>query len=146
MSDFTPIPDYPEYSISPLGQVRSERSGLILSHDARGRVKIRAGKKYPSFFVGELLAMAGCLSSSPALEHAPAPLEAQAPVEDPRTDELERRLGLARRVNAHLLALVAQLRKEIVTLESGKRKKAKLPSDLDEDPFLQPLNFDELPS
>lgn len=138
MSGFVSIPDYPEYSISPQGQVRSERSGLILSHDSRGRVKLRAGKKYPSFFVGELLAMAGCF--------APAPMEAALPAEDPRADELERRLGLARRVNGHLLALVAQLRKEIAALESGKRKKAKLPSGLAEDPFLQPLNFDELPS
>ncbi len=134
MSDFIPIPDYPGYSISPQGQVRSERSGLILSHDARGRVKLRAGKKYPAFFVGELLAMAGCLVS------APAPVA--APAHDERVAKLEKSLDLARRANGHLLALVAQLRAEIAAPAKAKGKKAKR-CVTDDDSVLQSLNFDD---
>lgn len=72
MSGYLPIPAHPAYSISALGQVRSERSGLILSHDMRGRVKIRSGKKYPSFFVGELLAMAGLMKKPNGTAGEPA--------------------------------------------------------------------------
>ena len=138
MSDFVRIPEHPEYSISPLGQVRSERSGLVLSHDVRGRVRLRSGKRQVFCFVGDLMAMAGMFA-------APTPAEVPAPAQDAQSAELERRLGLARRVNGHLLALVAQLRAEITSLAKAKGKKAKLCVS-DDDPLLQPLNFDdELP-
>ncbi len=136
MSDFARIPEHPDYSVSPQGVVRSERSGLILSHDVRGRVRLRVGKRQVFCFVGDLMAMAG-MFATPLQEAVPA--EA---LEDPEKAETERRLGLARRVNGHLLALIRQLRKEIAALEKTRGKKAK-PHVADDDPLLQPINFDD---
>ena len=133
MSDFLRIPEHPDYSVSPQGVVRSERSGLVLSHDVRGRVRLRMGKRQVFCFVGDLMAMAGMFV-------APAPME--GPADDPAKTELERRLGLARRVNGHLLALIRQLRAEVAALAKHKGKKAK-PHVADDDPLLQPLNFDD---
>lgn len=139
MSDFVPIFGCPGYGISPLGQVRSESSGLILSHDKRGRIKLRSGKKYSSFFVGELLARVDC----PGQATIPAQDSRAVELEN-RIAELEERLSLARRANGHLLALVANLRKEIANPGTSKGKKTK-PIRLDDDLNLHSLNFDELP-
>lgn len=110
MHDFIRIPDYPNYLINQLGEVRSERSGIILSHDDRGRVnllddgKSSRGKR---FYIGELLAMV----------KAPAPQKAEAPDSKTALAGLEKKLGLARRANAHLLKLVKKQEQEIRVLQ-----------------------------
>lgn len=126
MDAFTQLPECPGYSVSARGRVRSERSGLILSHDARGRVRLRLGGRYPSYYVGELLAMAGLMSGGESGEGtvkakgAPAGDGAcEAPEAAPGCgDETARRLALARRANGHLLALVEGLRRRIALLEA----------------------------
>ncbi|MDR1777064.1 MAG: hypothetical protein LBR31_04460 [Desulfovibrio sp.] len=61
MSDFVPIPDYPGYSINPLGQVRGQHGGLMVN--PRGQVSLRRGSGRRAVFIGALLANAGMLRS-----------------------------------------------------------------------------------
>lgn len=67
---FLPIPGWPGYSVNRLGQVRSEYG--VLSGDCKGRVRLRdkASKRQRMFYVGELMGLAGLLSS---LGRSPAP-------------------------------------------------------------------------
>lgn len=121
MNTFVRIPNFPDYSISPQGEVRAERSGLLLKHDSRGRVRFRAGNGRPLFHVGELLIMAGLMPS-------PVPLSdlKKAAGNPPSLEFLldaakdaPARLALARRANGHLLSLVKTLRTRIETLENA---------------------------
>ena len=67
--DFFPIPAWPGYSISRLGQVRGKTG--VLACDAKGRVRLRNGKRQSSVHVGDLMAQAGLLANPDGAPAAP---------------------------------------------------------------------------
>ncbi len=84
---FIPVPVYPGYSVNGKGQVQSP-SGSVLAVDRQGRVQVRVDGKTRRCFVGEMMTLAG-VSREMAME----------------VTTLYFQLGLARRLNGHLLAL-----------------------------------------
>ena len=106
MSNFLPIPSYPGYSISPLGEVRSV-SGYILIHAARGRVRLRAGKGGVSVYVGELLKDAGYYRGAVAATRTGCA----------EWDKQRRALDKARKANALLIGLRDDLKRRLTALE-----------------------------
>lgn len=123
MDSFVVIPEHPDYSISSRGEVRSKH-GNILSVNSRGQVSLRVDNKSRLFFLGDLLAMSGVLSSG----------------EYPEKAELENRLRWARKVNGHLLALIEDLRKARPARPApGKSRAARM-----EEKFLEPLDFETM--
>jgi len=130
MSDFIPIPGWPGYSIDARGRVESERSGLVLAVDKWGRVSLRQGKKDTKAYIGELVLSAfGGAASSPC----PAP---DIPPPAPQDDTAKKKLRIvekdlkdarasldkARRVNAHLIAQVNNMRVELENAENATPK------------------------
>ena len=122
--DFFPIPAWPGYSVSRLGQVRGKTG--VLSCDAKSRVRLRNGQRYTLSYVGALMEQAGLLASP---NGAPAATPAERPEREnellalrSERDDLKRQIdGLreelsaasetisrGRRLNGHLLALVRQ--------------------------------------
>lgn len=116
--EFLPIPQHPAYSVSRLGQVRSERSGILLSHDRQGRVTLRTGEKTLRFYVGELLEQA---RPAPVVLAAPAMSEEKLPE---GVEELKERLRLARKANGHLIALVERFKSRLESLEGHRAPEA----------------------
>lgn len=145
MNDFIPIPGHPDYSINPQGRVRSERSGLLLSHDGQGRVRLREGRKRPAFFVGELLALAGLTEKKKAAVLRASPPKRESSGE---AKTLAASLDKARRVNGHLLALVEKLRGQLAdqgTAASASRQRKrgrKVPLSWESED-MAPLNFED---
>ncbi len=122
--DFFPIPAWPGYSISRLGQVRGKTG--VLACDAKGRVRLRNGKRQSSVHVGDLMAQAGLLANPdgapaappelpPALEDELLALRSERDALETQVNGLREELSAAsetisrgRRLNRHLIALVRQ--------------------------------------
>ncbi len=116
--EFTPIPDWPDYAVNRLGQVRS-RFGTLTA-DPKGRVHVRppGGKSARSVYVGELMAAAGFfIPAAPAvsaeMEAEVAALRYERDMLEQQVDGLRSQLAAAseaidrgRRLNGHLLFLV----------------------------------------
>lgn len=126
MSAFIIIHGHPDYKIDPLGRVESRKSGLVLKHDKHGRVLIRQRVGRPRYFyVGELLVLAGLIAGEGAKKR-PADADASLKTalhttQDTRAEAKGAResLAKARRINGHLIALVAKLRGRVAELESA---------------------------
>jgi hypothetical protein len=122
MSGFRAIPGYSGYSISPKGEVVSERGRgkVLLIHDVYGRVSLRSGARVGKHYIGDLLALTGYMDGAgrdgkPACaERGGEPAGAGAALRDARMRmaQAERRLKAveadldrARRANALLLKI-----------------------------------------
>lgn len=124
-TDFTPIPDYPGYSVNARGQVQG-KTGLLLRHDAKGCVNVRQGTNVRKMYPGELLALAGWHRPDDSGQ-ATAEAVQQA---DARIAELEAQLGQAQTeaefIRARADGLEARLQEAIVqSVDAGKRKPKK---------------------
>lgn len=116
--EFTPIPDWPDYAVNRLGQVRSRFGTLTV--DPKGRVHVRppGGKNARSVYVGELMAAAGFfIPAAPAvsaeMEAEVAALRYERDMLEQQVDGLHSQLAAAsetidrgRRLNGHLLFLI----------------------------------------
>lgn len=123
LTGFSPLSEFPGYSVNALGQVRSEKSGILLAHDSRGRVGLQVDGKRRMFFLGEL---------APVGVARP---EARIAPENP---DLERSLRLARKVNGLQLDFIKTLRRRIAELEAlqrAGRKRAARHGDCEPEPF-----------
>jgi hypothetical protein len=140
------IPDFPGYEVSRRGVIRKSSSGYVYGTTAnlmvngkrqwangRNLARIAFGDMpadltpVPSPFVAVSSASTGTPASAPAPDIAPA---APAPVRDPEKDVLRNerddalnRLELARRVNAHQMALIERLRSIINDLEAASKQR-----------------------
>lgn len=138
LKDFSPIPDWPGYSVSRLGQVRSKIG--VLSCDAKGRVRLRNGQSYTLSYVGDLMAQAGLLANPdgapaappelpPELEDELLSLRSERDALERQIDGLSEKLAAAsetisrgRRLNGHLLALVRKQDEEAARPEKHRTK------------------------
>lgn len=95
--DTIKLPSYPGYSISEVGEVYGP-GGRRLVVDRSGRVRIRVGKNVRLEYIATLLSDADMLRCK----------QFRRVAEDAQHQKLEaeRRLALARRVNAHCLSLI----------------------------------------
>ncbi len=148
--DFFPIPAWPGYSVSRLGQVRGKTG--VLACDAKGRVRLRNGKRQSSVHVGDLMAQAGLLANPdsaappelpPALEDELLALRSERDTLETQVNGLREELSAAsetisrgRRLNRHLIALVRRQQAEVT---SPKKHRAKY----DRSAFIAPNATDE---
>lgn len=134
---FLPIPAWPGYSVSRLGQVRGKTG--VLSCDAKGRVRLRNGRRYTLSYVGALMELAGLLTppdGEPPRPELPPDREPELLALRSERDALERQIdGLraeltaasetisrGRRLNGHLLALVRKPDEEAARPEKHRAK------------------------
>lgn len=154
---FLPIPAWPGYSVSRLGQVRGKAG--VLSCDAKGRVRLRNGQRQTSLYVGALMEQAGLLAPPhgapaappelpPERENELLALRAERDALEQQVDGLRAELTAAsetiargRRLNGHLLALVRKQEENAAT--PGKHR-AKSPRGAFMAPPNEALTFDDL--
>lgn len=136
--DFFSIPAWPGYSVDRLGRVRGKTG--MLACDAKGRVRLRNGKRYILSYVGDLMEQAGLLANPdgapaaspelpPALEDELLALRSERDTLETQVNGLREELSAAsetisrgRRLNGHLLALVRKQDEEAARPEKHRAK------------------------
>ncbi|MDR2891570.1 MAG: hypothetical protein LBV80_00565 [Deltaproteobacteria bacterium] len=144
MDEFVVIPRFPAYSVSPLGRVRSERSGILLCHDSMNRVAIRTDNKIVKFHVGELLAEAGFFEvkreTLARAEARASDAEVRVIMLEAEVSNLKATVSKGRKANALLLGIRDKLNAKIASLQADSatgpkrgRKAKNQTSDTDTD-------------
>lgn len=109
------IPLYPDYSIDNHGVVYSP-SGRRLFVSKEGKVTLKKNGKLRKEYVGDLLLSADGMKSDiykKDAERKIARAEKAAAAKEEERREAIRRLSLARRANAHLLAMIRRDQPEV---------------------------------
>lgn len=109
------IPLYPDYSIDSHGVVYG-LSGKRLSVSKEGKVSLKKDGKIRQEYVGDLLLSADGMKSDMYRKDAERKIacaEKAAAAKEEERREAIRRLSLARRINAHLLAMIRREQPEV---------------------------------